>query len=49
MEHKSSLLTDVEQRYSQMEKECLAILHGCEKFRLYLIGDVLKFVLTTNR
>ena len=38
--YSSRSLTDVEQRYSQMEKECLAILHGCEKFRLYLIGDV---------
>ena len=36
--YSSRTLTDVEKRYSQLEKECLGILHGCEKFRLYLLG-----------
>ena len=36
--YSSRTLTSVEQRYSQIEKECLDILHGCEKFRLYLLG-----------
>ena len=34
--YSSRALNDVERRYSQMEKECLAIL--CEKFRVYVIS-----------
>ena len=34
----SRLLTDVEGRYSQFERETLAAVWGCEKFRIYLIG-----------
>ena len=37
--YSSRSLTDVERRYSQIEKECLAILHGCEKFNIYLAGS----------
>ena len=37
--YSSRALTDAETRYSQLEKEALAILHGCEKFRVYLIGS----------
>ena len=34
--HASRMLTDVEWRYSQTEKEALAIVWGCERFHLYL-------------
>ena len=31
-------LTDVETRYSQMEKEVLSIVRACERFHVYLYG-----------
>ena len=34
----SKALTDVEQRYSQIEKEALALVWACEKFRVYMYG-----------
>ena len=34
----SRALSDVEQRYSQTEREALAIVFGCEHFRLFLYG-----------
>ena len=34
----SKALTDVEKRYSQTEKEALAIIYGVEHFHLYLYG-----------
>lgn len=33
------LLTDVETRYSQVERETLAVVWACEKFHLYLVGS----------
>lgn len=42
----SRSLTDVETRYSQTEKEGLAIVWACEKFQAYLIGN--KFTLMTD-
>ena len=36
--YSSRALSETEQRCSQLEKECLAILHGCENFSIYLIG-----------
>jgi hypothetical protein len=44
----SRLLTDVETRYSQCEKEALAVVWGCKKFWVYLYGKRLRLV-TDNR
>ena len=37
--YSSRALTEVEQRYSQIERECLSIVHACERNRLYLLGS----------
>ena len=42
----SRALTDVEQRYSQTDREFLAIVYGVEHFHLYLFGS--KFTVTTD-
>ncbi|KAK3083972.1 hypothetical protein FSP39_006106 [Pinctada imbricata] len=42
----SRALTPVEQRYSQTEREALAIVWGCEHFHLYLFGK--PFTLITD-
>ena len=34
----SRSLTDVERRYSQTEKEALAVVWACERFRFYVLG-----------
>lgn len=44
----SRLLTEVERRYSQVEKEALAVVWACERLRLYLIGQKFR-VITDNR
>lgn len=44
----SRLLTGVETRYSQCEKEALAAVWGCEKFWLYIYGKKFRLV-TDNR
>jgi hypothetical protein len=31
-------LTECEQRYAQIEKECLGLAYGCEKFHCYIYG-----------
>ena len=42
----SRSLTDVERRYSQTEREALAIVWACERFHTYLYGT--KFLLITD-
>ena len=42
----SRSLTATEQRYSQTEREALALVWGCERFHMYLIGT--KFQLFTD-
>ena len=36
--YRSRALTETEKNYSQIERRCLAIVCGCEKNRLYLLG-----------
>ena len=40
----SRALSEVEQRYSQTEKETLALVWGCEHFNLYLFGHKFNLV-----
>jgi hypothetical protein len=42
----SRALTDTERRYSQTEREALAVVWGCERFHLYLLGK--RFTLVTD-
>lgn len=42
----SRSLTQVEQRYSQTEREALAIVWSCEHFHLYIYGS--RFTLVTD-
>lgn len=44
----SHSLSDVERRYSQVEKEALAVVWACEKLHLYLIGSEFEIV-TDNK
>ena len=38
MAYASRALTETQQRYSQIEKETLAIVYGCNKFHEYVYG-----------
>ena len=42
----SRCLSDIEKKYSQCEKEALAIVWGCERFHLYLYGS--EFIIYTD-
>ena len=41
-------LTPVEQRYSQVEREALGVVSGCEKFHMYLKGSPLAIITDTK-
>ena len=43
----SRTLSPVERRYSQTEREALAQVWACERFRMYLLGK--RFTLLTDR
>ena len=44
----SRLLSEVERRYSQVEKEAFAVVWACERLHLYLVGRKFRLV-TDNR
>ena len=44
----SRALSSTKQRYSQIEKECLAMTWACEKFHCYLFGSEERFVIETD-
>ena len=46
-QYASRSLTAVERRYSQTEREVLALVWACEKFHVYLYGN--HFELETDR
>ena len=39
--YSSRTLTPTEQNYSQLERECLTVVHACEKFRVYILVGIL--------
>ena len=45
----SRALSKTEQAYAQIEKECLAIVFGCERFKQYLLGRDLVHVETDHK
>ena len=45
----SRSLSDCERRYSQLEREALAIKWACERFKLYLVGDPSFIVVTDHK
>ena len=45
----SRLLSDVEESYSQTEKEGLALVWGCEHFHIYLYGSTFTSVITDHK
>ncbi|XP_054918600.1 uncharacterized protein [Dermacentor andersoni] len=45
----SRSLTEAQQRYAQIEKETLAIVHGCTKFHDYIFGQADVIVETDHR
>ena len=44
----SRALTPVEQRYSQTEREALAVVFGCERYHLYTMGSCFTVVTDHN-
>lgn len=45
-QYTSKKCSQTQQRYSTIERECLAIIWGCEKFARYLVGT--EFILQTD-
>lgn len=44
----SRSLTEAQQKYAQIEKEMLAIVHGCTKFHHYIFGQAAVIVETDH-
>ena len=49
VEYATKALTDTQKRYSQVEKELLAVLFGCRKFHYYVYGGDLFTVQTDHK
>src|SRR5699024_1206272 len=47
--YSSKAITSSQENYCQIEKEMLAVVHGCEKFRDYIYGRKIVLVETDHR
>ena len=47
--YSSRTLTSAEQNCNQLERECLAIVYACEKFRVYILGEHFEIMTNYNK